>query len=355
MKQYAVIMAGGTGSRLWPVSREKKPKQFICVDGEQSMLAGTIQRIGRVVPPQNIYVVTSRDLTRMTRKTLKDQIPDSNIIIEPNRKNTAACISYTALLLLQRLEKGTVCFFPADGYVQDVSAYADAVGQVYTAAENSDGLVILGIEPSFPATGYGYINVCEKSDEGTYPVKKFVEKPDRATAKKFLVSGGYLWNSGIVAGKLEVLAAQIRKYLPVHYQVLTKALEKGGKKNLDRRVRQAYQAIPSLSFDKGVLEQSEKILAVKGCYDWDDIGSLDRLSVTFCPDSNGNKVKGKFFGMDTHDCVIYGTKPLIAAIGVQDLIMVATDDAVFVCPKDRVQDVKRLTERLKLSEYKKYV
>jgi mannose-1-phosphate guanylyltransferase len=214
------------------------------------------------------------------------------------------------------------------------------------------GLVIIGITPSYPATGYGYIHVDLGQENKIYPVIRFVEKPDRETAEQFLSSGNYLWNSGIVAGRLSAFVSHIQSFLPKHYDGFS-----AFKDNLDGQdilpfVKKAYAEIPGISFDKGVLEKSNDIVAIKGDFDWNDIGSLESLAVSLPPDIDGNKVKGDFFSVDTKDCIIYGDKALVTAIGMRNVVIAITDDAVLVCPRDRVQDVKILTERLKNSRYK---
>lgn len=347
-------MAGGTGSRLWPISREKKPKQFICADGDKCMLIHTLERISQVVPLKNCFVITNQELAEITKKTLENQIPASNIIVEPLRKNTAACIAYAALLLYKKLKTGTVCFFPADGYIKDESEYRSAIRQAFQTAENTKGLVIIGIAPTYPATGYGYIEVDAQSQNEVCPVKKFTEKPDLEKAVRFLAEGCYWWNSGIVAGNLEAFANHIQQFLPEHYKMLSEAVNGAGEKNAGILLKDAYDRIPGISFDIGVLEQSADILAVKGLFDWDDIGSLDSLSVLLSEDSDGNKVKGNFVGIDTRDSIIYGNKALVTAIGMENTVIAVTDDAVLVCPRSRVQEVKYLVDRLKSGDYESY-
>jgi mannose-1-phosphate guanylyltransferase len=354
LEKYAVVMAGGTGSRLWPISREKRPKQFISAGGDKCMLIHTLERISQVVPLKNCFVVTSRELAEITQRTLEDQIPVSNIIIEPLRKNTAACISYAALLLYKKVKSGAVCFFPADGYIKDESEHRVAIRQAYKTAEDTSGLVIIGIAPTYPSTGYGYIKVDAESEKEIYPVKRFTEKPDSEKAARFLAEGNYWWNSGIVAGNLQAFADHIQLFLPEHYKELSEAVDGADGKDAGTLLKNAYAKIPSISFDIGVLEQSADVLAVKGLFDWDDIGSLDSLSVILSEDSDGNKVKGNFLGIDTKNSIIYGNKALVTAIGMDNTVIAVTDDAVLVCPRDRAQDVKHLVDRLKSGDFEGY-
>ncbi len=345
-------MAGGAGSRLWPLSREKKPKQFISADGRRSMMLQTIERVGPVVPQSNRFVVTNRDLAALTEKTLEGIVPASNFILEPERKNTAACIAYSAFVLKNRGKDGVLCFFPADGYVKDQDAYRFAVERAFEAAENSDGLVVIGITPTFPATGYGYLHVDPAQKSEICPVLQFVEKPDQTTAEQFLFSGNYLWNSGIVAGRLSSFVSHVRSFLPEHYRAFSALLHGFGGQDISALTKKAYDGLSDISFDKGVLEKSGDIAAVRGDFDWDDIGSLESLAIALSPDADGNRVKGEFFSVDAKNCIVYGGEKLVAAVGVENMVIAVTDDAVLVCPRSRAQDVRSLVEQLKSSRYK---
>lgn len=354
MERYAILMAGGSGLRLWPFSRKKKPKQFISADSGPCMMLETLERIRPVVPPDNCFVVTSRTLEEITRSTLKGTVPESNIILEPMPKNTAACIAYAVFTLKSKGIDGVLCFFPADGYVKNRTEYCSAVSRAYAAAEHTEGLVVIGLKPSRPATGYGYLRIGPGRPDEARPVLRFVEKPDRSTAEKFLSSGDYLWNSGIVAGRLSSFSAHIRSFLPEHSRIFSEAMENPDGQAAGPSIQKAYSEIPDLSFDKGVLEKSGDIAAVEGNFDWDDIGSLEGLAVPLRPDPDGNRVKGAFFGVDTKDCIIYGNQTLVAAIGMENVVIALTDDAILVCPRSRAQDVKTLVERLKNSQYKQF-
>jgi mannose-1-phosphate guanylyltransferase len=348
-------MAGGSGSRLWPISREKYPKQFICVDGDKCMLLKTMERICKLIPAENCFVITNHHLAGFTKKLTKNIIPNKNIMIEPKRCNTAACISYATFFIQKRLKNGIVGFFPADGYVGDQQAYLSAVAHAYEAAERLNKLVIIGIEPSYPATGYGYLHVTLPCEEGNiYSVKQFVEKPDVETAKKFISSKDYWWNSGIVVGSVLAFVNHIRLFLPEHFQAFSSLPSDFDRKETFESIQNVYHQIPNISFDNGVLERSSDIVAVKSDFDWDDIGNLESLSIALTPDSNGNKTNGKFLGIDTHNSIVYSNKKLVTAIGLNGIIIAVTDDAVLVCPKDRVQDVKVLVDRLKESDFKTY-
>lgn len=353
MEKYAVIMAGGAGSRLWPLSRKDKPKQFIGVEGGKCMLLQTIDRICETVPAEKCFIITNKNLFGITKETVGDVVPVSNIILEPAQKNTAACIAYASLLLKEKVGAGLLCFVPADGYVKNRADYKLAIERAYLAAETARSLVVIGIMPSYPATGYGYIHIDTDSgaDRNVFPVNRFVEKPDLDTAKRFLSSGAFLWNSGILVGSIDAVVENTKLFLPDHYEKLSRAINRADGQDTGLSLEKAYEELQDISFDKGVLEKCGRIRAVKGCFDWDDIGSLDALSKTFSQDEAGNSVQGSYLCMDSGNSVIYSDGVLISAIGVENMIIAATKDAVLVCPRDRVQDVKLLVERLKAGGY----
>ena len=222
MDRYAVVMAGGAGLRFWPLSRSSKPKQFISVDGNQCMLVQTIRRICGAVEPENCYIITNENLLDVTCETVKGLIPLSNIITEPMRRNTAACIAYAAMTIQEKCGPGALCFVPADGYVRDAESYREAVLRAFEMAERMAELVIIGIVPAYPATGYGYIHIDKEMK--TSRVYGFTEKPDAETAKNMIESGAYLWNGGILVGRSDVVVNSIETYLPGHFYPLDAAI-----------------------------------------------------------------------------------------------------------------------------------
>lgn len=355
MNKYAVIMAGGAGLRLWPLSREIKPKQFVCVEGDSTMLEQTFDRIQELVPPEHLFVITNSKYSEMTKNVLKDRIPPENIWLEPVRRNTAACIAYAVLRLQRQFEKGSVCFIPADSFVRNKEEYRKTIRLAYEESEKEKGLVIIGVNPTYPATGYGYINIFPEHQHGhdnSCEVLKFIEKPDLVTAKTYLESGRYLWNSGMVAGTVDALAAVIRQHLPGHFTALSSALDDIQSSNFKTRIHQAYSNLPDLSFDNGVLEKCGRLRSIRGMFDWNDIGSLDALADVMDLDPANNAVKSSFHGFDTHDSIIFSTDhTLITTIGISNMIIIKTEDVVLVCPKDRAQEVKAIVQQLKNSNY----
>lgn len=353
MERFAVIMAGGSGTRLWPISREARPKQFISVDDGSCMLVQTIERLCDTVSADHCFLVTDKRLKNITLKTVRKLIPRKNIIFEPQKKNTAACIEYATAILKKRFGKGLVCFVPADGYVNDRKGYKEAIELAYEAAGKTESLVVVGISPTYPATGYGYIQIDKEKgdDERVMIVQRFVEKPDIETAKKFFESGEFLWNGGILVGSLDAIIDSVRKFLPEHDRNIGDAVKSSKRSDSNRNIDAAYNKLRNISFDNGVLEKSESIYVIKGLFDWDDIGSLDSLSKTYKSDESGNVSNGNYVGVDTSNSVIFSDDALVTTIGVHNLIVASTKDAIVVCPRDRAQDVKGLVELLNRKGY----
>jgi len=349
MKKYAVLMAGGSGTRLWPISKEASPKQFISIEGDDSILVQTIKRLCKVVQPEQCFIITNRLLSDITKKTACECIPEENILLEPERKNTAACIAYATLLLKKKHKEGVLCFVPADGYVKDTESYAKALQLALDTAERFNSLVIIGIKPTYPATGYGYIHVepAVSSDMEVSPVLEFIEKPSLEKAKELIRSDDYLWNCGIVVGTMDAIIRNIKEYIPEHYEKLSDALGKEEDEVL-ASVEKAYHELQSISFDNGVLEKcASSLYAVRASFDWDDIGSIDALAKTLETDSEGNRVKGRHIGVNTTNSVIYGKDVAICTIDINNMIVVGTKDEVLVCPRNESQKIKVLVDKLK--------
>ncbi|HHW01043.1 MAG TPA: nucleotidyl transferase [Clostridiaceae bacterium] len=361
MQKYAVLMAGGSGTRLWPISKEASPKQFIPIEDDKSMLVHTIERLCKVVLPEQCFIITNRNLSDITKRTAGEYIPEGNILLEPERKNTAACIAYATILLQKRYKEGILCFVPADGYVKDTESYAEALQLAFDTAERLNCLVIIGVKPAYPATGYGYIHVepVTSADVKVSPVLKFIEKPTLEKAQELVKSDDYLWNCGIVVGTMDAIIRNIKEYLPEHYHKLSNALRKEEDKAEDEyeakngsevstSVEKAYRELQSISFDNGVLEKcASSLYAVRASFGWDDIGSIDALAKILEADSEGNQVKGRHVGINTTNSVIYGKDVAICTIDVNNMIVVGTKDEVLVCPKDKSQEIRILVDKLK--------
>jgi len=356
---YVVIMCGGSGSRFWPKSRKMYPKQFLNTVGERTMIQLTVDRISKFIPLENIYMVTNKCHVN----TIKEQVPqilEENLIIEPMIKETAACIGYSAVKLLKNDPEAVMIVLPSDHYIEDEVKFMETLKQGLDIACRDSCLVTMGIRPTRPETAYGYIET-GKSIEGilkipTYKIKRFTEKPNREKAQEFIDKGTYLWNSGMFIWKAAVLLKQYKKFLPDMYQCLKRMGEYIGTPEEAEIVEEEYHKIDGISIDYGILEKTWDVYVMESSFSWDDIGNWTALERYMYKDENGNSIKGEHTVLDTHNCILYGEKRLIAALGVEDLIIVETEDVILVCKKDRDQDIKLLIKELqKDKENIKYV
>ena len=358
MKRYAVIMAGGTGSRLWPISRQKKPKQFIDFVNGKPMLTQTIEYLTGIVCMDDCFIVTNCILQELVHDTIKDIVPATNVIVEPLKKNTAACIAYSALLLRKERRDGILCCIPSDSNIADAAAYRDALETACIEAEGSHSMVVIGIAPSFPSTGYGYIKsdrIMSTGDMKIARVQKFAEKPCIEKAKEFVSCGEYLWNSGILVGRLESILDNVERFLPGLYKELSDAVNNTDGASTAASLEKAYSAIEDISFDKGVLEKCNNLCVVKGNFQWSDVGSLDMLDKILKRDANGNVILGDHIGIDTNNSVVYSRNSLIATIGLDNIAIINTGDVTLVCPRNRAHEIKNIVEMAKLNGYEKYI
>jgi mannose-1-phosphate guanylyltransferase len=352
MKITAVIMAGGKGERFWPKSRTDCPKQFLSLtsDGE-TMIQKTVKRISPVVNAKDVFIVTNSDYTHIAREQLPD-VPEENIISEPCARNTAPCIGLAAEIIGRKYDNDTVMLvLPSDHLIRYEDMYIDTLRSAVRIAEESSSLVTIGIAPAYPETGYGYINF-ERIDNsvhhGVYKVKKFVEKPDIDTAKEYLASGKYLWNSGMFVWKVSAIKKAVKEFLPDMYRGLEKIGELYATAEFNKVLEANYRNFESISVDFGIMEKSSDIYTVSGSFGWDDVGSwlaMERINRT---NEYGNYISGDVITINTHGSIILGNKKLIASVGIDNLVVVDTDDALLICDKNRTQDVKKVIENLKI-------
>ncbi len=353
---YAVIMCGGSGSRFWPKSRKNFPKQFLKTVGDRTMIQSTVDRINKYIPLDNIYMVTNKCYAE-TIKTQVPEISEHNIIIEPMIKETAACIGYSAIKLLKKDPEAVMIVLPSDHYIQDEEELLLTLEQGLKIATTDNCLVTMGIKPARPETAYGYIETGKRL-EGcweipTYKVKRFTEKPNKEKAQEFIDKGTYLWNSGMFIWKASVLLKQYKMFLPEMYECLNNMIEAIGTEHEEKVVEQEYMKIDGISIDYGILEKTWDVFVMESNFKWDDIGSWTALERYLHIDENGNSTKGAYSTLDTHNCILCSDKRLIAAVGVEDLIVVETDDVILVCKKERDQDIKILLKSLEGSEESK--
>lgn len=342
----AVIMAGGSGQRFWPQSREKHPKQLLSLSGSKSLIQTTIRRLSKFVAPNDILVVATENIAGVLKNHVPD-VPSANIIVEPMGRNTAPCIVLAALHA-GRHGDPVMVIAPADHVIKDEERFIQVITSAVKVAAGCDEVVTVGIVPTAPETGYGYIHRGEYflKNQRVYRVKRFVEKPDRATAEQYLADGNYFWNSGMFVVRVSVLLKLVRQHLPGLYAKIPD-MRKAIFNNERDLLRECYRSLESISIDYGIMEKADNVLMIPGDFGWDDVGSWTALERICDTDENGNVVSGEHVGVDTSNCIIQGNSRLIATVGLKDIIVVETEDSVLVCPKERAQDVRLVVNQLK--------
>lgn len=342
---YAVILAGGPGERFWPVSRVKNPKYAMRIGGPKSIIEQTVARVQGLIPSRNILIVTTKGQIALVRKKLKGT-GARNFLIEPGPRDTAAAIGLAAAYIRKREPKATMVVLPADHYIKDKKGFQSTVKKAIKVADK-EHLVTIGIKPTYPATGYGYIRVQGPGSRGQgrkfYKVEKFVEKPDKVTAQKFLRSKRYFWNSGMFIWKVDTILDSIKNHMPQLYEVLIRS----GKD---------YKKLEKISIDYGIMEKSRSKAMVRAEFDWIDLGSWISLAKICKKDKSGNVSKGCSINCDTKGSVIISSKKhLVAATGVKNLVIVHTKDATLVADKNKSQDIKRLVALIRKKGLKRYL
>jgi mannose-1-phosphate guanylyltransferase len=347
---YAVIMAGGSGTRLWPRSRQKKPKQLLDIVSSKTMIQETVDRLSGIVDDHHIIVVVGEVHSKEIDKQLA-LVPTENILIEPQGKNTAPCIGLAAVHVRARDKNGVMVVLPSDHLIKNATRFRNVVKAAAAVAQKGKSLVTIGIEPEFPETGYGYIQIGDKIDsvrgEDVYDVIAFKEKPTAAVAKKFLESGKYMWNSGMFVWKADTVLARIKTHLPKLHKGLMQIEASLGKDTEHKVLEKVYDSIEGESIDYGVMEKAEDVVLLKGDFGWNDIGSWAAMEQLWPKDANGNFLDAEVISIESSGNIIHSTKKLVAVIGLKDIVIIETEDALLVCPKDRAPDVRRAVDELK--------
>ena len=348
---YGIILAGGSGSRLWPLSRELYPKQLLKLDGELSLLQSTFKRLQLFINPEDIVAITNIKHANDVKFQLSQIDKNAIVLAEAMAKNTAPAIAATLEFLKQTKNKEEIVIIvPSDHLIKDIDAFEETVKQSIEAAQNGQ-IVTFGINPSYPETGYGYIKTTGEQVYGINKVEKFVEKPDLETAKKYLLEGGYFWNGGIFMAKVSILLEEFEKYAPEIYENLSK-LDFNSSNTIPYGV---FENMPSVSIDYAIMEKSDKISLCKLLSDWSDLGSWQSLYDTSKKDDNGNVLEGNIIADDVKNSLIYSDKKVVAAIGIEDVILVNTEDAILACKKNDSQAVKKVFEKLKKEDDKTHL
>ncbi|HIB53565.1 MAG TPA: mannose-1-phosphate guanylyltransferase/mannose-6-phosphate isomerase [Nitrospirales bacterium] len=352
---HAIILAGGSGTRFWPLSRELYPKQLLHILGDQTLIQQTLKRTLSCVPTSRTFIVTNRSQADMLSLQLREWKRDirEHIIVEPEGRNTAPAIAMAAVKLVAQDPDAVMLVLPADHVIKGTRKFTEAVKFGTTLA--GDGhLVTLGIRPTVPEIGYGYIKPNMRQQLGTqgalkgYRVRQFLEKPDRAKAKTMLRSGGYFWNSGIFLWKASTILDELSLYQPGLLRVIRKLcrLQDDGAGFKDNAMRM-YGRLSSMPIDTAVMEQTSKAVVVPVDFGWSDIGSWSALGDVASKTKAGNVINGNIIDLGSENSVLFGNHRLVATIGLKDMVLVDTPDATLVCPKSRAQDVKGIVDILK--------
>ena len=355
---FAVIMAGGKGSQFWPRSREKVPKHLLDIQGERTIIRETVDRIRPLVPPERTLIVTGRSHAAELIRQLPE-IPAENILIEPVGRNTAPCIGLAALHIQKRVPDAVMLVLPSDHRIGDEAEYRRVLEAAGKTAAEGKPLLTIGIRPTGPETGYGYIEqgdpVSTIDGREIHRVRAIREKPHIGQARAFLQRGGFLWNSGMFIWKARTILDAIRQFLPDLHEGLLQIGDALGTDREEQVVGDIYAALKSVSIDYGVMEKAEEVLVVPGDFGWSDLGSWDALWEVSVKDEAGNTVRGEFIGVDAGNCLVHSPEKLVALVGVRDLLVVETDDALLICRRGRSQDVRKVVEILETKGLKEYL
>lgn len=342
----ALILAGGSGTRFWPLSRKSRPKQLLALEGERTLLRDTVERLRPLVPPEAVWICTTRALAGAVRRELPE-VPPGQVLLEPEGRNTAPAIGWSVRSMPEEARRGVVAVLPADHRVGDSAAFRDTLARAARAVEAEDRVMTLGVTPRWPETGYGYLELAPgdagPGDPGLRRVRRFVEKPTLENAERFVASGNYLWNAGIFLFRgntfLDVLA-RLQPELARGLEEIAEAPD---------RVVEIYPRLPADSVDYAVMEKLEDITTLPLDCGWSDLGSWSALDEVLPRDAAGNTGRGDTVAVDAGGNLLFsddGDTGLIAVLGVRDLVVVRTGDSVLVMPKERSQEVRRIVAEL---------
>ncbi|HET6370735.1 MAG TPA: mannose-1-phosphate guanylyltransferase/mannose-6-phosphate isomerase [Nitrospiria bacterium] len=345
---YAVILAGGSGTRFWPLSREHYPKPLLKIVGEKSLIQGTVTRLAPVIKLDQTMIVTNAQQADQLRFQLGKTVP--RFLCEPSGKNTAPAIGLAAMMLVKSDPEAVMAVFPADHLIQKKDVFHGALRTAERAARK-DYLVTLGVVPSRPETGYGYIRKGRrlnlKGDGSAFAVARFVEKPKRTVAQRYLRDGGYFWNAGIFVWRAARILEEIERHVPSLHEALVRIGEALGTDREAETLSEVYPSLKPLSIDEGVLERTDRVAVVPCDMGWSDVGSWSALDDVVKRNAEGNLVEGNVINIGSRNSILYGGKRVLAAVGVSDLVVVDTDDATLVCSKGAAQEVKQVVSALK--------
>ncbi len=355
---YAVIMAGGIGSRFWPRSRKATPKQFLNVFGDATLIQNTVARLNGLVPPERCLIVTHERYVEQTQQQLP-AVPPENILAEPVSRNTAPCIAYAAMKLKAMDPDATMIVLPADHLIKNVAQFHKILNTAIDKAQEKDALVTIGIAPTHPETGYGYIQFNGSTDmdeaPAAYEVKTFAEKPDLPTAESFLDSGDFLWNSGMFIWRADTILNQLSTHLPEAYEAFEPLQDALGTDQEHDVLVKSFQSCPHISIDYGVMERASNVHVVPGSFGWSDVGDWRAVYGLSDKNEHGNAVHGNVIMHDSSRCLVQSNDRLVVLVGIHDAMVVDTQDAVLICNKESAQQVKNVVDYLHAHQLEEFV
>ncbi len=355
MKLFAVIMAGGVGSRFWPRSKKKTPKQLLKIIGEHTMIQATINRLSGLIENENIYVITN-EVQRQEVISQLPNVPAENIIEEPFGRNTAACIGLASIIIKAKDPDAVTIVLPADHIIRDEEKFRFVIENAVKYANESRGLVTIGITPTRPETGYGYIQINDNQvAENIFPVYTFAEKPNYATALRFVESGDFLWNSGMFIWRTDVILDEIKNLMPDLYEGLLTIEKSLTSPHFKEELKSVYAQLKKISIDYGIMEKSSKVFLTKGSFNWSDVGSWEEVYQLSEKNEKGNATIGNVYTNMVSDSYIYSPDKVTAVIGLDNVIVINHNDTVLICRRDKAQDVKEIVDYLKMNKMDEYI
>lgn len=356
---YAVILAGGGGTRLWPLSRKKTPKQMLPFIGKQTLLQSTMKRVQKLVPHSHILIATNKKHKREIVRQLPS-FPKSQILFEPEKRDTAAAIGFAASIIHKKDPHAVMTTVNSDGFIQNEKEYIRLLKKAARVAfEHKQYSVLIGVNPTYPETGYGYIKMSKRFKgeiADVFHVDCFVEKPDIKTARTYVKRWDYLWNPAMFVWRVDTLLALYKKYLPQHAKIMKHIAYAYGTKTYNTVLQKEFKNFKPISIDYGIMEKTKDMLVLPANFGWADIGHWRSVKDVLSKSSKENIIKGLHVGFDTTGSLIYGySNRLIATVGISDLVVIDTPDILLICPKEQSQDVKKIVEELKKRKLNKYV